>query len=341
MLKQEFSLSIGGKTLTLTFSDLAERADGSVLVRYGNSVILATAVMSPNPKEGSDFFPLTVDYEEKFYASGQILGSRFVRREGKPSDEAILSGRIVDRTIRPLFDQWIRNEVQVIITVLSVDEDAPDILGVIGTSLALATSSIPWNGPVSAVRLVKMKDDDNLIVNPNYKSRSDEDVELELVACGTGDSISMIELSANETSEETVIRALEVASAEIEKIQAFQKNIVAQLGRTKTTIPEPAPMPAIVELFDREIKPKLDSYVFSGAPGDTKIAELHSLWQFVILNEKIETDIAVADRFFEENVNRLVHTEAIERDRRADGRGLDQIRPLFAEAGGVSPTLHG
>ena len=137
MHKKEFSTVIGGKTLTATFSDLAERANGSVLIRYGNTVILATAVMSQYQKEGGDFFPLTVDFEEKFYASGRILGSRYVRREGKPSDEAILSGRIVDRTIRPLFAQWIRNEVQVIITVLSIDEDDPDILGVLGASLAL------------------------------------------------------------------------------------------------------------------------------------------------------------------------------------------------------------
>jgi len=138
MKKKEYSIEIGGKTLTAEFNDLADQTNGSVLIRYGNTVIFATAVISKDAKEGQGFFPLTVDYEEKFYASGQILGSRFQRREGRPSDEAILSGRIVDRTIRPLFPQHIRHEVQVVITVLSLDQDDPDVLGVLGASLHLA-----------------------------------------------------------------------------------------------------------------------------------------------------------------------------------------------------------
>ena len=153
MRKQEYSIEVGGKTLTAEFNDLAEQANGSVMIRYGNTVLLATAVMSKGAKEGGDWFPLTVDYEERFYAAGKILGSRFVRREGRPTEEAILSGRIVDRTIRPLFAQYIRHEVQVVITMLSIEEDDPDILGVLGASLAIATSNIPWNGPVSAVRM--------------------------------------------------------------------------------------------------------------------------------------------------------------------------------------------
>ena len=130
-------MELGGKKLSAEFNDLVENAHGSVILRYGATTILATAVMSSYKKDGADFFPLTVDYEEKFYATGQILGSRYTRREGKPSDEAILSGRVVDRTIRPLFDQWIRNEIQVVITVLSLDQDDPDVLGVIAASLAV------------------------------------------------------------------------------------------------------------------------------------------------------------------------------------------------------------
>src|SRR5208283_3346528 len=126
--KKEFSIEIAGKKIIAEFSDLTDQTNGSVIIRSGNTIVLATAVMSEAVKEGGDYLPLTVDYEEKFYASGQILGSRYVRREGKPSDEAILSGRIVDRTIRPLFDQWVRNEIQVVITVLSIDEDDPDVL---------------------------------------------------------------------------------------------------------------------------------------------------------------------------------------------------------------------
>ena len=239
MQKKEFSTVVGGKTLTATFSDLAERANGSVMLRYGNTVVLATAVMSKESRDGEDFLPLTVDYEEKFYASGQILGSRFVRREGKPSDEAILSGRIVDRTIRPLFDHWIRNEIQSIITVLSIEEDDPDMLGVWGASLAIGTSHIPWNGPVSAIRLAKMKNDDNFIINPSYKVREDSNLEFELVACGKDGKINMIELGGNEVPEDVVAKALQFASEEIEKIQDFQNKIIKEIGKKKLVIPKP------------------------------------------------------------------------------------------------------
>ncbi len=132
-------MELGGETLTATFSDLADQADGSVLLRYGDTLVLATAIMSAHVKDGLGYFPLTVDYEERFYAAGAILGSRFLRREGRPSEGAILSGRVVDRTIRPLFDRRIRNEVQVIITVLSVDEHDPDVIAIIAASLALLT----------------------------------------------------------------------------------------------------------------------------------------------------------------------------------------------------------
>ncbi|KKU79172.1 MAG: Polyribonucleotide nucleotidyltransferase [Parcubacteria group bacterium GW2011_GWA2_47_7] len=140
MKKETYEIEIGGKMLTAEFNDLADQAHGSVMLRYGNTVILATTVMSNKKREGGDFFPLTVDYEERFYAAGQILGSRFMRREGRPSDAAVLSGRIIDRTIRPLFDGRIRYDVQVVITVLAIDKDEPDILAVNGASLALAVS---------------------------------------------------------------------------------------------------------------------------------------------------------------------------------------------------------
>lgn len=341
MKKEEFSITIGGKTLSATFTDLASRAHGSVLIRYGNSVILATAVMSHTEKEGSDFFPLTVDYEEKFYASGQILGSRFVRREGKPSDEAILSGRIVDRTIRPMFDQWIRNEVQVIITTLSVDEDDPDILGVLGASLALATSEIPWNGPVSAIRLAKMKDDDNLIINPNYKARGNDNIEFEMVICGKEGKISMIEFAGDESNEETVGSALEFASVEIEKIQNFQKKIIEKISRQKKVLPKPEMPAEVFDLFKEKISPKLKQEVFSGIPGDQKIQELKEKWKKLASGKFGETILALAENLFEQSVDDLFHEEVLENENRPDRRKLDEIRPLFAEAGGISPTLHG
>ena len=174
MQQKTFELPFGGKTFTATFSDLADQANGSVIFRYGETAVLVTAVMGKKERNELDYFPLTVDYEERFYAAGQILGSRFVRREGRPSDDAILSGRVVDRTIRPLFEQHLRTDVQIVVTVLSIDEDDPDVLGVIAASLALGTSDIPWKGPVSAVRVGKKRGSDEFLINPNsFKSFSD------------------------------------------------------------------------------------------------------------------------------------------------------------------------
>src|SRR3990167_4285305 len=173
MHARTYSLEIGGKTMTAEFNDWADQANGSVLLRYGNSAVFATAVMGS--KESTlDYFPLSVEYEEKFYAAGAILGSRFIRREGRPSDEAILSGRVVDRTIRPLFPKGLKRDVQVIITVLSVEDYYTDILAVNAASLALATSNIPWNGPVSTVRIGLEEGGSEFILNPTYSQRQEE-----------------------------------------------------------------------------------------------------------------------------------------------------------------------
>ncbi|HEY4511518.1 MAG TPA: polyribonucleotide nucleotidyltransferase [Candidatus Paceibacterota bacterium] len=341
MLKKEYSIEIGGKMLTAEFNNLAERAHGSVLVKYGNTTILATAVMSTKSKESGDFFPLTVDFEEKFYATGRILGSRFVRREGKPSDEAVLSGRIVDRTIRPLFDQWIRHETQVIITVLSIDEEDPDVLGVIGASLALGVSNIPWNGPVGAIRIGKIKGQNDFILNPTYAWRDTPDLEFELVACGQHGTINMVELGGNETVESTVSKALVLAAEEISKLQKFQETIIKEIGVPKRSIPQQVISKEATTLFEKEIAPKMDEYVFTGIPGDSKIYELKDLWLAVFEKALPEEHRALAENFFEEKVNALIHHEAVLSGRRPDGRGTDDIRPLYAQAGGVSSILHG
>jgi polyribonucleotide nucleotidyltransferase len=337
MKKKTFSLDVGGKTLTAEFTDLADQADGSVMVRYGNTVVLATAVMSREMRQGGDFFPLTVDYEERFYASGKILGSRFMRREGRPSDEAILSGRIVDRTIRPLFNQKIRNEVQVVLTVLSIDEDDPDFISVIAASLALSTSDIPWEGPVSAVRVAK---NEGFHINPNYKARAEAAITLDLLACGKDGLINMIEVSAREVLESDVVKALEVASREIEKVQVWQRDIIKEIGKTKREVSIPTETPGTSELFAKEIAPKLQKYVFSG-PGKEKMSEINEIW-IKTFKEKIpDGNVGLAQAHFDEEVNSLIHKEAIENGRRPDGRGIDDIRPLYVKAGGVSPILHG
>ena len=336
MNSKQFSLEVGGKTLIAEFNDLAEQANGSVMMRYGNTVVLATAVIGKEPKDG-DFFPLTVDYEERFYASGKILGSRFIRREGRPTDEAILSGRIVDRTIRPLFDQHIRHEVQVVLTVLSIDEDDPDIISVIAASLALGTSDIPWNGPVSAIRVSK---NEGFHINPNYAQREEANISFDLVACGKDGLINMIEVEGKEVAEDEVNKALAKASEEIEKIQAWQQDIISKIGKAKKTIEKPQLTPGTEELFASEITPKLSDYVFSG-PGKEKMAEVVAIWMKLFKEKFPEGNEALAEEYLDEKINELLHKEAIENDKRADGRKMDEIRPLYVKAGGISPILHG
>lgn len=340
MKKQEFSMELNGRKLSAEFSDLVENAHGSVILRYGNTTILATAVISKDPKEGGDYLPLTVDYEEKFYASGQILGSRFMKREGKPSDEAILSGRVVDRTIRPLFEQWIRHEIQVVITILSIDQDDPDVLAVIAASLALGVSKIPFHGPVSAIRIGKHKTD-GFEVNPTYLERENETYELDLIACGQDGNINMIELGGDEAQEGTIIDAMKKASEEIEKVNAWQKEVIAKIGVQKMTLVAPVMPEEIKNLFASDIEPKLESYVMSGIPGGSKIGEIMDIWLKLSKEKLPEISSSFAEHLFEEKVDALIHEQVLKNNKRADGRGIDELRPLFAQAGGISPILHG
>jgi polyribonucleotide nucleotidyltransferase len=333
-------MELNGRQLTAEFNDLVENASGSVILRYGATAVLATAVISKNAKEGANFFPLTVDYEEKFYATGQILGSRYTRREGKPSDEAILSGRITDRTIRPLFDQWIRNDIQVVLTVLSLDQDDPDVLGVIAASLALGVSKIPFNGPVSAIRIAKHKTD-GFQINPTYTERDNKTYELDLLACGKDGNINMIELDGDEAQEPTIVEALNFASEQIEKINSWQKEIIAKIGVEKIVIPAPTMPESVSKLFAEKIEPKFATTVMSDIAGHEKIDEITNEWMKVAEENLSEEDFAFADKYIEEKLDELIHEQVLKFDKRADGRGMDELRPLFAQAGGVSPILHG
>ncbi len=329
-------MELGGRPLSAEFSDLAEQTNGSVILKYGDTAVLATAVMSSRERDGADFFPLTVDYEERFYAAGEILGSRFVRREGKPSDEAILSGRITDRTIRPLFGQHIRREVQVVITVLSINGDDPDILGINAASLALAVSDIPWNGPVSAVRVGKLNG--KFILNPTYKER--ENLELEITVSGKDGKISMIEASGREIPEEEIGAAFDFAVSEIKKIEEFQKKIISEIGKEKIIIPKEEMPEEGVKFFEKEISPRLPQAVFS-SPGSGKINELKEEWLSLFRKEFPETSASLADGYYEESVNNLIHNAAVLESRRADGRKIDEVREIYAQAGGVSKMIHG
>ncbi len=341
MQKKEYSLEIGGKTMTAEFNDWAEQANGSVLLRYGNSAVLATAVMGS--ESDKDYFPLQVEYEEKFYAAGAILGSRFMRREGRPSDEAILSGRIVDRTIRPLFPRGLNREVQVIITVLSIDEYDTDVLAVNAASLALATSNIPWNGPVSAVRLGLEEGNDDYIVFPTYRQREEElppKARMDLTACGKDGLVNMIEVGSREISEDTVTQALERASKEIEKIQAWQKSIIAERTAQKATFISAADAPAeVVAAFEELVRPKL---VASGGRLDKNdLGALKDAWMREAGEKLPEAKSSQLDSYYEHAMDAYVHELAIKEGKRVDGRALDELRSLAAQAGGISPIIHG
>ncbi len=332
-------MDIAGQKLSVEFNDLADQANGSVFVRMGDTVVLATAVISKFPKDNTDFFPLTVDFEEKFYAAGKILGSRYTRREGRPTEEAILSGRIVDRTIRPLFEQHIRHEVQVIINVLSLGEYDPDVLSVIGASLALGTSKIPWNGPVSAVRLGKNKQNNQPEINPTYQNRDGAEYQADILCCGKEGSINMIEVGALEVKEGELAEAFELALSEIEKLQQFQRSIIKEIGQEKIVVEKVEFPEQLIRTFNENIAEKMPEYIFSGQK--EKISELSEIWLEIFLEKVPDTDVNLAKEYFEERVNELIHQEAIENEKRADGRKIDEIRPLFAKAGGISPILHG
>ncbi|OGG45698.1 polyribonucleotide nucleotidyltransferase [Candidatus Kaiserbacteria bacterium RIFCSPHIGHO2_01_FULL_50_13] len=349
MEKKEYSLEIGGKTLTAEFNDWADQANGSVLLRYGNSAVLATAVMGGQTDK--DYFPLTVEYEEKFYAVGAILGSRFVRREGRPSDEAVLSGRIVDRTIRPLFPKGLKREVQVVISVISIEDYDTDILAVNAASLALATSDIPWNGPVSAVRIGVEAEKDDFIVNPTYGQRQDElppKARMDLTVSGRDGMVNMIEVNAREVSENVVSAGLLRASEEIEKIQAWQKEIVAERGAVKQKFTVPSVSSEISALFETFVAPKLAGLggperQANGAGKTDKrgINGLKSEWMAHVAEKLPDEKPHTADGHFEQKMDEYVHELAIKEGRRVDGRALDEIRHLFAQAGGISPIIHG
>ncbi len=341
MQSKKFETQVGGKTLSAEFTDLAENANGSVIVRYGNTALLATAVISARTRDDIDYFPLSVEFEERYYAAGSIGGSRFVRREGRPSEAAILSGRVVDRTIRPLFPQHLRNEVQVIITMLALDEEDPAAVAVNAASLALATSDIPWGGPVAAVRIGKKQGGD-FIVNPTYTERQSTETVLDILACGKDGTINMIEVGAQEVSEDDVAAGFAKATAEHDRIVAWQKSIVAEIGKQKRDAAKPEIPALLSELFENEFKQKLSAAVFCGAPSKDAIHAVQDEWKEKLKEEAYaEINSGMAKRFLEDKVDEEIHRGAVEENKRADNRAFDEVRPLFAKAGGVSDILHG
>lgn len=341
---KKYETEFAGRTLTAEFSDLAEQANGSVLVKYGDTVVLATAVMSANERLGIDYFPLTVDYEEKFYAAGEILGSRFIRREGRPSDEAILVSRLIDRSIRPLFDHKIRNEVQVIVLALAVDgENDPDIPAIIAASLALGTSDILWNGPIGAVRLVYP----DFSANASYEKREKSD--LDTIICGKNGKINMIEAGGKEVPENIVGEIFERSVKEIDNIQKWQETIIKEIGKTKIKIDIKPELSGLRESFNRHFRKRLEDAIFSPPSiEDATEKESRNLAITDLKKEWLESTIEGFDQpvkdhaewLYEETINELIHSAAIRDGRRVDGRKLDELRPISAKIN-ILPKVHG
>lgn len=344
MESKKFSLEVAGKELQVETGVLARQANGSVTVRYGDTVVLATATMSKTKVSGIDYFPLMVDYEEKYYAGGKIKGSRFIKREGRPSDEGILTARLIDRTIRPLFDERMRNEVQVVVTVLSIDqENDPDIISIIAASLALGISNIPWAGPVAAVRVGK---NEELILNPVNGQLENSPVDL--VVSGTEEKINMIEAGANEFPEEEMASAIIFGFEEIQKICAFQKDIISKIGQDKKEVELTTPS----EEFKKEIHQFFEKnnlveafYTKDKKEKEEKMAGVkekmeEGLREKYDNEQELDDRLAEADLLFEKYLDSVLHQKILENDERPDGRKLDQVRPISCQVG-ILPRTHG
>ncbi len=334
---ETFSMEVGGRTLTIEQGKMAKQANGAVLVRYGDTVVLVTATASKEPREGVDFFPLTVDYEEKMYAAGKIPGG-FIKREGRPSNDATLCARLIDRPIRPLFPKGYRNDVQIVATVLSVEPDnAPELAGMIGASCALSVSDIPFDGPIAGVRVGRV--DGAFVINPTAAQR--EVSTLNLTVAGSADAVMMVEAGASELPEEVVLDAILFGHKEIQRIVAFEQEIQAACGKLKSEarlfkVPE-----ALAEALDTAARPLLDEAVRNPdkLDRDAHIAAIASdmMEKFLPEYPEMEKEIAMAFHDLEKSVvRRMITREKI----RPDGRGLEEVRPVSCEVG-LLPRPHG
>lgn len=342
MAKTEFSTEVGGKTLKVELDTPAEQANGSALVTFGDTVVLATAVIKKSPREGGDYFPLMVDYEEKHYAAGRIIGSRFLKREARPTEEAILTARLIDRTLRPLFDHRIRNDVQVIVTVLSLDEqNDPNIPAVLAASIAILTSDIPWNGPIAGIRMGKQNG--KLIVNPTFEER--ETSSLDLVVTGTQEKINMMEGGGEQVPENEMLEAISQAMPLITALNEFQNKISAEVSPVKKELPVPEKDPDLEKNLNSFLGDKLEKALFASADKQGRMNAVGALKEEALahVSEEYPEDaekVQKADAYLEELIDHIVHQKALEEDKRPDGRKMDEVRTLKTRVG-VLPRTHG
>lgn len=338
--RQQFTTEITGKKLILEVSNIAGQSNAAVLGIFGDTSVLVTVVMGKEDRS-TDYFPLSVDYEERFYAAGKILGSRFVRREGRPSEGAVLSGRMIDRTLRPLFDSRMRRDVQIVITVLSYDEENdPDFISLLSASTALLISDIPWNGPVGGLRLIKTKDGD-LMINPINSELTKKPAIFESFIGGTEDKINMIELAGSDAKEDDIIDVFEKAQIEIKKLVEFQKAIKEKIGKPKAKI--------LLKEIDSEVKNKALGFLEGKLEPAIYVADKSEQQDnlsglktnlFDYLKQEGVLDFFGVEHLFEEEIDGIVHKNILESEKRPDARKLDEVRPLYAEVG-LFKRLHG
>jgi polyribonucleotide nucleotidyltransferase len=330
-------MNLAGRDLTVETGKLAQLANGAALVRYGDTVIMSTATASSSPREGIDFFPLSVDYEEKLYAVGKIPGG-FIKREGKPSEKAILTSRVIDRPIRPLFPKDLRNDVAVVNTVLSVDQDnSPEIAAMIGASIAISISDIPFNGPIGGVVLGLV--DGEVIINPNADQR--EKSEMYVTLAGTREKITMIEAGAKEVSEEVMFEAVKKGHEEIKKICAFIQDIVAEVGKPKFEYTSAeVPQEIFQVVYDLAYEQMRKAVLTDDKTvRDTQVAALTEEVQQKLAETFPDSTAAIAEAIYKLE-KKVVRKYILEEGKRVDGRRLDEIRPMSA-AVSLLPRTHG
>lgn len=347
MAKKSVKLELAGKTLTLETGELAKKATASVLARLGDTMVLAT-VVAGRIREDLGYFPLMVEYIERLYAGGRIKGSRWVKREGRPSDEAILTARLIDRSIRPLFPKEYKNEVQIVVTVLSVDgENEPDILSLIAVSAALSISKIPWNGPVSAARIGFVKETGNgnfeLVVNPGRAEL--EFSELDLIASQTKDKTVMLEAGAIQVSEDIVTGAIEKAHIVNKEVIGLIEKLAKDTGVKKETATPDILLYEAMALIEKSYKEELESLIQIAASKEARSEEFESLVDKILDSEKVANsdfsiDKKIIAKALESVFYKIIRSNILKSGKRPDGRKIDEIREISSQVS-VLPRTHG
>lgn len=344
MAIKKYEEEFAGKPLKVEIGRLANLANGSVYVQYGNTAVLVTAVMSSGIRQGIDYMPLSVDYEERYYAAGKIKGSKWIKREGRPSDEAILSGRLIDRSLRPRFDHRIRNDIQIIATVLSFDgQNDPDMPALFGASLALMISDIPFNGPVASARVGRV--DGKFITNPTYAERKQSDFDI--VVSGTSNRINMIEAGALIVPEKDISDAIAAGFKELQKLVTFEQKIADEIKSKKRQLVLEETEPELKKIVAEFLAPRLEKVIYTKIKQEyvegvarAKLELLEHVKQTYKDGVDLDKKIHASGHLFEEEINLIVHRNIIDSEKRPDFRNLDEVRELNVDVA-VLPHSHG